>query len=204
MSDAAVDAVRRSADGTNLAYQVTGDGPLDLVFMPGLAVPVDLMWDDPGLIRIRKRLGAFSRTIWFGRQGLGASEGNPIEIHRRRALRCGPDCRARRGGSRAGRACWDRARAGRMPSASRRAHPERVDALVLCNTYAHYVRDDDYPWGVPVQLAGSVRGAASRHAGALAPTCESLAPSRIADDRFRQWWARNRAARCRPRPKSAT
>ena len=55
----------RSADGTNLAYQVSGDGPLDLLFMPGTGVPVDLMWDDPGLIRVRRRLGAFGRTVWF-------------------------------------------------------------------------------------------------------------------------------------------
>jgi hypothetical protein len=62
MSGAPATQYARSADGTRLAYQVTGDGPLDLVFMPGMAVPVDLMWDDPGLIRIRNRLGGFSRT----------------------------------------------------------------------------------------------------------------------------------------------
>jgi pimeloyl-ACP methyl ester carboxylesterase len=66
----------RSADGTNLAYRVSGDGPIDLVFLHGITIPLDLLWDDPGFIRVQKRLSTFSRTIWFDRRGLGASEGD--------------------------------------------------------------------------------------------------------------------------------
>ena len=74
----------RSADGTNLAYQVSGDGPLDLVFLH-TALPIDLLSEDAGFIRLRKRLSAFSRTVWFESRGVGASEGdardtNPGEI----------------------------------------------------------------------------------------------------------------------------
>jgi hypothetical protein len=53
----------RSADGISLAYHVSGNGPLDVVFMPGSDVPIDLLWDDPGFIRVRNRLGTFSRTV---------------------------------------------------------------------------------------------------------------------------------------------
>ena len=60
----------RSADGTNLAYQLSGDGPLDLVFCHW-APPIDLLSDDPGFVRVRRRLGTFSRTLWFDPRGMG-------------------------------------------------------------------------------------------------------------------------------------
>jgi hypothetical protein len=55
----------RSADGTNLAYQVSGEGPLELVFVHSGAIPIDLLSEDPGFVRVRRRLGTFSRTLWF-------------------------------------------------------------------------------------------------------------------------------------------
>src|SRR6516225_6247951 len=69
----------RSADGTKIAYQVTGVGSRDLVVLGGGAIPTDLLWDDPGFIRLSKRLGTFSRTSWFELRGWGASEGNATD-----------------------------------------------------------------------------------------------------------------------------
>jgi len=65
-----------SADGTNLAYQVSGNGPLNLVFMDG-GGPLDLLKEDPGFLRVRKRLGLFSRTVRWDPRARGASEGDP-------------------------------------------------------------------------------------------------------------------------------
>jgi hypothetical protein len=77
----------RSADGTNLAYQVSGNGPLDLLFVHGAAIPVDLLSEDPGFLRLRKRLASFSRTVWFEARGMGASEGDArTQPGRRRGL----------------------------------------------------------------------------------------------------------------------
>jgi hypothetical protein len=73
MSDAPETLYTRSADGTNLAYQMSGDGPLDLVFLHGTAIPIDLLTEDPGFVRVRKRLDTFSRTLWFEGPGMGAS-----------------------------------------------------------------------------------------------------------------------------------
>jgi hypothetical protein len=56
----------RSADGTNLAYQVSGIGPLDLVFVGG-PPPIELLSEDPGCVRVRRRLGTLSAT-WRGRE----------------------------------------------------------------------------------------------------------------------------------------
>ena len=56
---------------------MTGDGPLDLVFTHGTGIPIDLLSEDAGFIRFRKRLDTFSRTVWFEDRGMGASDGDP-------------------------------------------------------------------------------------------------------------------------------
>ena len=65
MTDAPETNYTRSADGTNLAFHVSGGGPLGVVFVNGFAIPIDLLLDDPGFVRFRKRLETFSRTVWF-------------------------------------------------------------------------------------------------------------------------------------------
>jgi hypothetical protein len=76
MTDSPETHYTRSADGTNLAYVVSGDGPLELVFLNGVAIPIDLLSEDPGFVRVRRRLNTFSRTLWFDRRGMGVSEGD--------------------------------------------------------------------------------------------------------------------------------
>jgi pimeloyl-ACP methyl ester carboxylesterase len=76
VADFLVTHYTRSADGTILAYHVSGGGPIPLVFVSGGSIPIDLMSEDPGFLRFSKRLGAFSRTVWFEPRGTGASEGN--------------------------------------------------------------------------------------------------------------------------------
>ena len=78
MADSPFTGYARSRDGTTIAYQVTGDEALDIVVLPGVALPVDLMWEDPGFTRFRHRLEAFSRVILFEPRGRGASEGVPV------------------------------------------------------------------------------------------------------------------------------
>jgi hypothetical protein len=60
-------------DGTPIAYQVTGGGDVDLVFMQGAVAHLDLQWEDPRLTRLFERLSAFSRLIRFDRRGMGMS-----------------------------------------------------------------------------------------------------------------------------------
>jgi hypothetical protein len=69
-------------------------------------------------------------------------------------------------------------------------HAERVSALVLVNTFAHYVRKDDYPWGIPSDSLDRMVGS-YRATWGTAPKLEMLAPSRLGDERFRAWLARS-------------
>jgi hypothetical protein len=50
-------------DGVSIAYQVAGEGPLDLVVITGFAYPIDLLWENRLFLRFAHGLGRFSRTI---------------------------------------------------------------------------------------------------------------------------------------------
>jgi pimeloyl-ACP methyl ester carboxylesterase len=142
MTDAPETRYTRSTDGTNLAYQLSGNGPVQLVHTLGAAIPIDLLSDDPGFLRLRKRLGSFSRTVWFDPRGMGASEGDTRDYLRRN--RFDADLIAvldRVGFERPALVADDVA--GERAIDFSVTHPERVSALVLVNRYAHYVRGHD-------------------------------------------------------------
>jgi hypothetical protein len=63
-------------DGLRIAYQVIGEGAVDLVIPPAITVPIDLYWDEPGLARFLNRLSRFSRTVICDHRGMGASGGS--------------------------------------------------------------------------------------------------------------------------------
>src|SRR5262249_45140261 len=63
-----------TGEGGRVAYQVSGEGPVDLLVAGGAPVPLDLLWEEPVLVRVRSRLSAFSRTLWVDQRGWGASD----------------------------------------------------------------------------------------------------------------------------------
>jgi class 3 adenylate cyclase len=178
----------RSADGTNLAYQMSGDGTFDVVFLHG-GVPMDPLWDDPGFVRFARRMNNFSRTLWCDMRGWGASEGDPRDGHIGEisdadliavldAVGFERAVFVAEGGNAGG------------PIHFSVTHPERTSALVLVNSFAHYLRDDDHPWGIPSDSLDRVVGAL-RETWGTAAAVEVIAPSRVTDERFRAWYARS-------------
>jgi class 3 adenylate cyclase len=189
MTDAPETRYTRSADGTNLAYQVSGDGPIDLVFLHGSAIPIDLLSEEPGFIRVRRRLDSFSRTLLFDVRGLGASEGDPQDSLAAEIMDADLAALLDAGGFQQAAMVGGSIRG---PAAIHFAvtHAERVSALVLVDTYAHYVQEDDYPWGFSREdLEGQV--ARIKETWSTTPYLEVVAPSRAADDRFRAWYTRS-------------
>ena len=63
----------RSGD-IRIAYQVVGNGPLDLVFVPGFISNLEVHWEDPGYDRLLRRLGTFTRLILLDKRGTGLSD----------------------------------------------------------------------------------------------------------------------------------
>ncbi|MDP9325123.1 MAG: alpha/beta hydrolase, partial [Candidatus Dormibacteraeota bacterium] len=56
-----------------VAYQVIGDGPIDMIVVPPAYLPIDLMWEEPAVARFIDRLSSFTRSIWFDSWGMGSS-----------------------------------------------------------------------------------------------------------------------------------
>jgi class 3 adenylate cyclase len=158
----------------HIAYQVVGSGPRDLVFVPGFVSHLDLDWDNPVRARALERLGSFARLIRFDKRGTGLSDrvGNIPTLEERmddvRAVMDAVGCkRATMLGVSEG---------GPMSLLFAAACPDRVDALVLYGTYAHfasavmgeleverYIDDIERNWGTGASItrfAPSLAGSA--------------------------------------------
>src|SRR5437764_13434093 len=73
--DAMVPVTKYAKSGdVHIAYQVIGDGPTDLVFVPGFVSQVEEWWEEPPCVRFFERLAAFSRLILFDKRGTGLSD----------------------------------------------------------------------------------------------------------------------------------
>ncbi|HEX2552634.1 MAG TPA: adenylate/guanylate cyclase domain-containing protein [Microvirga sp.] len=165
-----------------IAYQVVGQGPIDLVMVPGFISNVDLMWDDPVSAGFLNRLAGFSRLILFDKRGTGLSDriGDlpSLEV-RMDDLRAVMDAA---GSERA--ALFGISEGGAMAMLFAATYPERTRALALYGTYAHH-----RTWVTP---ADKLEAALTRM-DALWGTGEMVAvvgPSRAADPLFKAWWAR--------------
>jgi class 3 adenylate cyclase len=178
----------RYADTANgqVAYQIIGDGPVDLlVFHPPIC-PVDLLWDEPMVVRFVERLSTFSRSIWFDPRGRGASDPLP-HVEDRFAESSTDDML----GVIDHLGLEQVAVLGLETPAFllAAAHPERTRALVLYNTTARFRWAEDYPDGASDKLM-------ERWLTTLRPTwgtgytLDLRAPSLAGDARVRRWLAR--------------
>jgi len=61
----------QSADGTNIAYRVHGDGPSNLVFVSGFVSHAELFWEEPAIAGFLRRLASFSRLLTYDKRGQG-------------------------------------------------------------------------------------------------------------------------------------
>ena len=142
--------------GADVAYQVFGDGPTDLLWCYGLGSHVDTFWDIAAVAEYMQRLASFSRVITFDRRGTGASDAvpdNAIPTWEEWAEDIGAVLDAARSEQAAILASLD---AGPMAILYTVSHPERVSALIFSNTSARYMVDDDYPIGYSQESVDSV------------------------------------------------
>ena len=58
----------------NIAYQIVGEGPRDLVFVPGWVSNIEVFWEEPSVVRFLERLASFARLILFDKRGTGLSD----------------------------------------------------------------------------------------------------------------------------------
>jgi class 3 adenylate cyclase len=175
------------SDGTTIAYQVLGDGPVDLVYVPGFLSHVEWGWEQPAFARFLRRLASFSRLILFDKRGTGLSD--PVSETPTAGERMG-DIRAvmdAAGSERA--ALFGVFDGGALALGFAAANPERTSALILYGSLAKFTQSADYPWGwspaaIQLYLAASEEGWGSGEGAEL------LAPSLAGDENYRRWFAR--------------
>jgi pimeloyl-ACP methyl ester carboxylesterase len=130
----------------NIAYQVVGDGPFDLVYVPGWISNIELMWEEPAHAHLLGRLAGFSRLILFDKRGTGLSD--PVSLDRLPTLEQRmDDLRAvmdAAGSERA--ALFGSSEGGLMSVLFAATHPERTRALIALAIYAKRLWSPEYPW----------------------------------------------------------
>jgi DNA-binding winged helix-turn-helix (wHTH) protein/pimeloyl-ACP methyl ester carboxylesterase len=172
----------------NIAYQVIGDAPLDLVFVMGWVSHLEYFWEEPGFAYFLNRLASFSRLILFDKRGTGLSDRVPLNQLPTLEQRM-DDVRAvmEAAGSKRAVLCGV-SEGGPMCSLFAATYPEKTSALVMIGTYARRLRDKDYPWG-PTEEERERFFEEMRHQWGGPVGIEARAPSLAGDEQFRQWWA---------------
>jgi class 3 adenylate cyclase len=134
----------------HIAFQVLGNGPFDLVFVPGLVNHLDLMWEDPRASRFFSGLASFCRLLLFDKRGTGLSDrdvGKAGIEERMDDVRAVMDAA---GSNRA--ALFGYSEGGPMSILFAATFPDRVKALVLAATFAKFLEAPDYPCGQPASF----------------------------------------------------
>ena len=172
----------RSGD-VNIAYQVVGEGPFDLVYVPGWISNVELMWDELRHAHLLRRLASFSRVILFDKRGTGMSDSVPLDRLPTLEQRM-DDVRAvmdAAGSERA--ALFGSSEGGLMSVLFAATYPERTRALVALAIYAKRIWSPDYPWA-PTPEARAAEIAAIERSWGGEMDIDNLAPS--ADEGFKR------------------
>ena len=171
----------------NIAYQVVGKGPPDLVLVPGWVSNIDAFWEEPAFNRFLTRLASFSRLILFDKRGTGLSDrvaDMPSLEVRMDDVRAVMDAV---GSERA--SLFGYSEGGPMCALFAGTYPTRTTALIMVGSYARRISAADYPWGPTGDELNAFIEQAEREWGGPAGIDERC-PSMAHDERFRQWWAR--------------
>jgi pimeloyl-ACP methyl ester carboxylesterase/DNA-binding CsgD family transcriptional regulator len=175
------------AGDVSIAYQVVGDGPIDMVLVPGFVSHVEVIWEEPNLAHFLTRLASFSRLILFDKRGTGLSDpivGTPTMVERMDDIGAVMDAA---GSERA--ALLGVSEGGTLAMSFAHSHPNRADALVLYGSWARRVAGPDYPWG-PDDAQLEILLGRMDEGWATGAWWDGERPSRFDTPEHRRWWAR--------------
>jgi class 3 adenylate cyclase/dienelactone hydrolase len=149
--------------GVNIAYQVAGEGPVDLVYVPGWISHVELAWDLPDLARGFERFMSFSRLILFDKRGTGMSDPVPPDAPPTLEQRM-DDVRAVMDAVESERAAiFGASEGGQMSMLFAATYPERTIALAIFGSTAKRLWSPDYPWAPTWEQRLAVFAETERH-----------------------------------------
>ncbi len=174
----------RTDDGAHIAFQVVGDGPPDLVFLPEALTHLEMMWEMPRYASVLRRMASFSRLVLFEPRGSGLSD--PLGRDERPSLE---------GQAEDLLAVLDTIGVdepalvannvpGLLAIFFAATYPSRISSLVLDGCYARYARASDYAWGVPTEALERIISEYGAGPISVEQGLKFTAPSMIGDAEF--------------------
>ena len=149
----------------HIAYQVFGEGPINLAVLSGLNSHVELQWEDPGTKYFLEGLGAFARVVVFDKRGIGMSDRVPDNAlpgleQRMDDLRAVMDAAGMEHA-----AIYGTSEGSAMSILFAATYPERTDSLILHGGFAKRAWAPDYPYGQTLELRDKIMEDVERHWG---------------------------------------
>jgi len=171
----------------HIAYQVIGDGPIDLVIVPGWVSHIEIVWQEPKAAAFLRRLAEFSRLILFDKRGTGMSDpvsyAPPVD-ERMDDIGAVMDAA---GSQRA--ALLGYSEGGALALVFAASHPQRISGVIAYASFARILRSPDYRMGFPEGAISewlATFGRAREHGDFY----DVVVPSRRGDEEFREWFGR--------------
>jgi class 3 adenylate cyclase len=177
----------RSGD-LHIAYQVVGDGPIDLVYVPTWISQIEHMWEEPGVARYFNRLASFSRLIMFDRRGTGLSDPVVAAPTLEEQMDDVVAVMDAVGSDRA--AVFAQLEGGAMATLFAATHPERATALVLYEAMPRMSSAPDYAWPPSREERHAFIANGGLDNWGDGSRIIGLAPTSSQNPRLRQWFAR--------------
>ena len=174
--------------GVDIAYQVVGEGPTDLVVLIGWISHLELMWELPELAHFLERLAGMARVIVFDKRGVGLSD-RVLDVATVEDIAGDTVAVMDAVGSRSAAILgWLESAAAAITTAAR--HPDRVSALVLGEPLAVGTPDDDHPWGLQAEVVEQLAQAIEQGSWGEGVLLPLVAPEGSEDPRVLTWWRR--------------
>lgn len=173
--------------GISLAYQVVGDGPIDVLALFGWITQVEHVWEEPSLARFIERIGSFARLILFDRRGTGLSdpltEGFTLDDDVDDALAVLDAAGSERA------ALFTYTGGGMVGAQLAARHADRIGAVVMYSSIVKSTAAPGYEWTHTAEQRKLFVDELLTTWGTGANVA-NFAPSRASDERFRAWWGR--------------
>jgi class 3 adenylate cyclase/alpha-beta hydrolase superfamily lysophospholipase len=187
-----------TGDGVNIAYQVFGEGPPDLVFSPDWLTHAELFWEHPRVAAALRDVSALGRLIMFDKRGIGLSDRVPVgEVPSLETWV--DDLRAVLDAAGSERATlFGMGQGAQLALSFAATFPERTSALVLLNAYARLAAADDYPFGYPPAAQRYVIDRLREEWGRTGWVVQFLIPSEPPESSLRKWFQQVERLACTP------